>query len=124
MECPGMRHPLALAVLIIAAAAAPAWALEGRYEGEAKFVVGNRHCPIQGPAVKVDVRPDGTVVGGVRTQTRAVAFDGTIGPDGKLSTSYKASLDSDVVTIEAVVGDRPLEGFSQAASCRYQLSLH
>jgi hypothetical protein len=116
-----MRQPLAIA-LLLAAAATPAGALEGRYEGDAKFVVGNRHCPTQGPALKFDVRPDGKVVGGVRTQTRAVAFDGTIGPDGKLSATYKASVDSDTVTIEAMVNDKQLEGFTQSPSCRYKLS--
>ncbi len=117
-----MRPSLALAFVFVVATA-PAWAVEGRYEGEAKFVVGNRHCPVQGPAVKVEIAADGKVVGGVRTQTRAVSFGGTVAPDGKLSTSYKASVDSDTVTIEAVVNDQSLEGFTQSASCKYKLSL-
>ena len=117
-----MRRPLALALLFVTTTA-PAWALEGRYEGEAKFVVGNRHCPVQGPAVKMDISADGKVVGGVRTQSRAVAFNGQVAPDGKLNASYKASIDSDVVTIEAMVSDQSLEGFTQSASCRYKLSL-
>jgi hypothetical protein len=121
MERSSMRQPFALAALL-AAAVSPAFALEGRYEGEAKLVVGNRHCPVQGPAVKIDIQANGKVVGGVRTQTRAVSFDGTLAPDGKLSASYKASVDSDLVTIEAVVNDTSLEGFTQSASCRYKLS--
>jgi hypothetical protein len=116
-----MRQSLALA-LFLTLTALPAWALEGRFEGEGKFVVGNRHCPTQGPALKFDVRPDGKVVGGVRTQTRAVSFDGTVGPDGKLNATYKASVDSDTVTIEATINDTLLEGFTQSASCRYKLS--
>jgi hypothetical protein len=122
MERPTMRQPLALAVLLVTVTS-PAWALEGRYEGEAKFVVGNRHCPVQGPAVKLDISADGKVVGGVRTQSKAVAFGGTLAPDGKLSTSYKASVDSDTVMIEATVNDQTVEGYTQSASCKYKLSL-
>jgi hypothetical protein len=117
-----MRSSLALAFLLVAAAS-PAWALEGHYEGEAKFVVGKRHCPVQGPAMKVDISPDGKVVGGVRTASRAVAFDGTLGPDGALNASYKASVDSDTVIIEATVNDRSVEGYTQSPSCKYKLSL-
>src|SRR3954454_9952534 len=116
---PAMRSAFPLAVLLVAAAS-PAWALEGHYEGEAKFVVGKRHCPVQGPAVKVDIRPDGKVVGGVRTQTKAVSFDGTIGPDGTLTATYKASVDADMVTIEATVNDQIVEGYTQSASCKYK----
>ncbi|MBV8166345.1 MAG: hypothetical protein JO021_06095 [Alphaproteobacteria bacterium] len=117
-----MSRPLALALLFVTATA-PAWALEGRYQGDAKFVVGNRHCPVQGPAVKVDISADGKVVGGVRTQSKAVSFNGQMAADGKLNASYKASVDSDVVTIDAVVSDQSLEGFTQSGSCRYKLSL-
>ena len=103
-------------------AALPAWGFDGHYEGQAKFVVGNRYCPTQGPALEFDVSQDGKVVGGVRTQTKAVPLSGSVGPDGKLAASYKASTDTDVVTIEAVLTDRHLEGFTQSASCRYKLS--
>lgn len=114
-----MRQPVVLALLL--AAAGPAWALEGRYEGEAKFVVGNRHCPVQGPSLNFDIRADGRVVGGVKTSTRAVPFSGTVGPDGKLTTSYKTA-EAEMATIEAVVSDTQLEGFTQAGTCRYKLS--
>jgi hypothetical protein len=115
---PAMRQSVVLAALL--AVAPPAWALEGRYQGEAKFVVGNRHCPTLGPSLNFEIRADGKVVGGVKTATRAVSFDGTIGPDGKLNATYKG--DSDTVTIEAVVNDRQLEGFTQSPGCRYKLS--
>jgi hypothetical protein len=104
------------------AAAMPAWGFEGHYEGQAKFVIGNRFCPTQGPALKFEVAKDGSVVGGVRTQTKAVPFNGTVSPDGKLNASYKASVDSDVVTIEGLITERHLEGFTQSASCRYKIS--
>jgi hypothetical protein len=109
-------------VAIIMAAALPAWGFEGNYEGQAKFVIGTRHCPTQGPALKFEVNQDGTVVGGVRTQSKAVPFRGTVAADGKLNASYKASVDTDVVTIEAVLTDKHLEGFTQSTSCRYKIS--
>lgn len=118
-----MRQSVVLAVLPILPllVAAPASALEGRYEGEAKFVVGNRHCPVQGPALNFEIRPDGKVVGGAKTPNRAVSFGGSVAPDGRLSASYK-SAEQETVTIEATVTDQQLEGFSQAGSCRYKLS--
>jgi hypothetical protein len=115
----GMR---AIAFVAIMIAAVPAWAFEGHFEGQASFVVGNRYCPTQGPALKFEVKNDGTVVGGVRTQSKAAAFNGTIAADGKLSASYKAATDSDIVNIEATLSDKHLEGFTQSASCRYKIS--
>ena len=114
-----MRGILGLAVVVVAL---PAWGFEGHYEGQAKFVVGNRYCPTQGPSLKFDVSQDGKVTGGVRTQSNAVPFNGSVGPDGKLQASYKASIETDVVTIEAVLTDQHLEGFTQSTSCRYKLS--
>jgi len=111
-----------IGVAALALAALPAWGFEGRYEGQATFVVGTRHCPTQGPALKFDVSQDGTVTGGVRTLSKAVPFRGTVGPDGTLAASYKASVDTDVVTIEARLTDQHLEGFTQSPSCRYKLS--
>ncbi|HLY79091.1 MAG TPA: hypothetical protein VKQ70_06935 [Caulobacteraceae bacterium] len=112
----------ALVVFAIMFAAMPASAFEGHFEGQASFVVGNRYCPVQGPALKFEVKNDGSVVGGVRTQSKAAAFNGTVGPDGKLSATYKAATDSDVVTIEATLSDKHLEGFTQSASCKYKIS--
>jgi hypothetical protein len=112
----------AIVVIAVMLAATPAVAFEGQFEGRASFVVGNRYCPTQGPALKFEVKSDGTVVGGVRTQSKAAAFNGTVGPDGKLSASYKAATDSDVVNIEAVLSDKHLEGFTQSANCRYKIS--
>jgi hypothetical protein len=112
----------AILVVMLSLAALPAWSFEGHYEGDATFQVGNRFCPTQGPALKFDVRPDGTVNGGVRTQSNAVPFNGTVAADGKLTASYKAGTDANVVNIEATVTDRHLEGFTQSASCRYKLS--
>lgn len=109
-------------VVFVSFAALPAWGFDGHYEGQATFQVGNRFCPTQGPALKFDVKPDGTVSGGVRTQTKAAPFNGTVASDGKLTASYKAGTDTDVVTIEATVTDQHLEGFTQSASCRYKLS--
>jgi hypothetical protein len=109
-------------VIAISLAALPAWGFEGHYEGEAKFQIGNRFCPTQGPALKFDVKPDGTVIGGVRTQNNAVPFSGSVASDGKLTASYKAGTDANVVTIEAVLTDQHLEGLTQSSSCRYKLS--
>ena len=110
-------------VIALALAAVPVWAAEaGHFEGQATFLVGNKFCPTQGPALKFDIGQDGNVVGGVRTQSKAVAFNGTVTPDGKLTASYKASTDNDVVSVEAVVTDQHLEGFTQSASCRYKIS--
>jgi hypothetical protein len=106
----------------VSLAASPAVAFEGHYEGQATFQVGNRFCPTQGPALKFDVSPDGTVNGGVRTQNNAVPFSGSVAADGKLTASYKAGVDANVVAIEATVTDKHLEGFTQSASCRYKLS--
>jgi hypothetical protein len=111
-----------MAGVAVLLAALPAWGFDGHYEGQAKFVIGSRFCPTQGPALKFDIKQDGSVVGGVRTQSKATPFHGTVGPDGKLSASYKASIDADVVTIEAMLTDRHLEGFTQSANCRYKLS--
>jgi hypothetical protein len=115
-----MRQPVVPAVLLLAVTI-PAWAAEGRYAGEATFVVGTRHCPLQGPALNFDIHADGKVVGGVKNASRPLSFTGTVGPDGKLSTSYKPS-ESETVSIEAVVNDQQLEGFAQSASCKYKLS--
>ena len=114
-----MRWTIAITLLMIAA---PAWSFDGKYEGQATFVIGNRYCPTQGPALKFEVSQDGKVVGGVRTQIKAVPFNGPVGPDGKLNASYKASADSDQVTIDAVVSDARIEGFTQSPSCRYKIS--
>lgn len=101
----------------------PAWAIEGgHYEDQATFVVGSRHCPTQGPALKIDISQDGKVEGGVRTQTKAVPLSGSIAADGKLNAYYKASVETDVVNIEAQLTDKHLEGFTQSATCRYKLS--
>ncbi|HUA55136.1 MAG TPA: hypothetical protein VMB81_23340 [Candidatus Sulfotelmatobacter sp.] len=116
-----MRALLTVAIVL---AAMPAWAYEGHYEGQATFVIGNRFCPSLGPALKFDVSQDGKVVGGVRTQTKAVPFDGTVGADGKLSASYKTTTDADVVNIQAQLTDTHLEGFTQSANCRYKLSFN
>jgi hypothetical protein len=115
-----MRGMLVIAVSLVAL---PAWGFEGHYEGQATFQVGNRFCPTQGPSLKFDVNPNGTVVGDVRTQSHAVPFNGTVAPDGKLIASYKAATDADPVTIEATVTDKHLEGLTQSPSCRYKLSL-
>jgi hypothetical protein len=109
-------------VIALSLAALPAWGFDGHYEGQATFQVGNRFCPTQGPALKFDINPDGSVTGGVRTQNNAVPFNGTIASDGKLSASYKAGTDVSVVAIEATLTDKHLEGFTQSASCRYKLS--
>jgi hypothetical protein len=112
-----------MTMIALALLATPAWAAEaGHFEGQATFVVGNRFCPTQGPALKFDISQDGTVTGGVRTQSKAVAFSGTVGPDGKLTASYKASTDSDVVNVEAMVTGQRLEGFTQSQSCRYKIN--
>ncbi len=120
-----MRRPVLTTVLLLAAmgaAGAPAFAFEGgRYEGEGKFVVGTRHCPLQGPALNFEVHADGKVVGGVKNAAKPLSFSGTIGPDGKLTTSYKIA-DTETVAIEATVNDQQLEGFAQQASCKYKLS--
>jgi hypothetical protein len=107
---------------VVVLTALPAWGFEGRYEGEAKFVIGKRFCPVQGPELKFDISQDGKVVGGVRTQNRAVPFNGTVAPDGKLTATYKAAVDSDPVTIEAMLTDKALEGFTQSPSCKYKIS--
>jgi hypothetical protein len=107
---------------VIVLAALPAWGFEGRYEGQATFVVGNRFCPVQGPALKFEVSPDGKVVGGVRTQKQAVPFGGSVASDGKLTASYKAATDSEPVNIEALLTDQSLEGFTQSPSCKYKIS--
>jgi hypothetical protein len=112
----------ALIVIVVVFTAIQAWAFEGNFEGQTSFVVGNRFCPTQGPALKFEVKNDGTVVGGVRTQSKAAAFNGTVAADGKLSATYKAATDSDVVNIEATLSDKHLEGFTQSASCRYKIS--
>ena len=112
-----------LVVFALMLAAAPAGAVEARhFEGQATFLIGNRFCPTQGPALKFDIGQDGSVVGGVRTQSKAVAFNGTVAADGKLTASYKASTDSDVVNVEATVTDQHIEGFTQSQSCRYKIS--
>jgi hypothetical protein len=113
----------AIAFIGVVIAAMPAWAFEGNFEGRASFVVGNRFCPTQGPALKFEIKNDGTVVGGVRTQSKAATFNGTVAANGTLSASYKAATDSDVVNIEALLTDKHLEGFTQSASCRYKISL-
>jgi hypothetical protein len=100
----------------------PAWAADGHFEGQASFVVGNRFCPVQGPALKFDIKPDGTVAGDVKTQNKDVALNGTVAPDGKLTASYKGVSDAEVVKIEGTVTADRLEGFTQSASCRYKLS--
>ena len=115
-----MFRPLAFALLFVTVTA-PAWAIEGRYEGEAKFVVGTRHCPLQGPALNFEVHADGKVVGGVKTATKPLSFSGTLGPDGKLTTSYRIA-ESETVAIEATVTGEQLEGFAQQATCKYKLS--
>jgi hypothetical protein len=112
-----------MTMIALSLLATPVWAAEtGHFEGQATFVVGNRFCPTQGPALKFDINQDGTVIGGVRTQSKAVAFNGTVGADGKLTASYKASTDSDVVTVEATVTGQRLEGFTQSQSCRYKIN--
>ncbi len=114
-----MRIILGAAIVL---AALPAWGFEGRYEGQATFLVGDRFCPVQGPALKFEVSQDGKVVGGVRTQKQAVPFDGAVAPDGKLTATYKASVETDAVTIEAMLKDKHLEGFTQSSSCKYKIS--
>jgi hypothetical protein len=109
-------------VVAMSLAALPAWGFEGHFEGQASFQVGNRFCPTQGPALKFDVKPDGSVSGGVRTQSNAVPFNGTVGSDGKLTASYKAGTDNAIVTVEAILTNEHLEGFTQSPSCRYKLS--
>ncbi len=116
-----MRSVLAAAIVL---AALPAFGFEGgNYEGRATFVVGNRNCPTQGPALNVEVGADGKVSGGVRTLSQAAPISGSVGPDGKLVASYKASAASDVVNIEALLTDSRLEGFTQSPTCRYKISL-
>jgi hypothetical protein len=110
----------AMLVLALSLVTTQAWSFEGRYEGQATFVIGKRLCPIDGPALKFEVNKDGRVVGGVRTPSKVVPFDATVGPDGKLSGTYKT--ETDPVTIEAVLTDSHLEGFTQSPSCRYKLS--
>ena len=107
---------------VIVLAALPAWGFEGRYEGQATFVVGNRFCPVQGPALKFEISADGKVAGGVRTQKQAVPLGGSVGPDGKLVATYKASTDTEPVNIEAMLTDHTLEGFTQSSSCKYKIS--
>ncbi len=115
-----MRSALAATIVL---AALPAFGFDGgHYEGQATFVIGNRNCPTQGPALKVEVSADGKVSGGVRTLSQAVPLSGSVGPDGKLVASYKASTASDVVNIEAMLTERHLEGFTQSPSCRYKIS--
>lgn len=114
-----MRGLLTVAIVL---AAMPAWGFEGHYEGQATFVIGSRFCPSLGPALKFDVSQDGKVVGGARTQSKAVPFDGTVGTDGALSASYRTTTDADIVNIKATLTDSHLEGFTQSANCRYKLS--
>jgi len=114
-----MRGYFAIALPLVAW---PAWAADGHFEGQATFVVGNRYCPVQGPALKFDIKPDGTVAGDVKTQNKDVAFNGTVAADGKLTASYKGATDADVVNVEATVTGERLEGFTQSQSCRYKIS--
>jgi hypothetical protein len=115
-----MRGYIAIALPLIAW---PVWAAaDSLFEGQATFMVGNRYCPVQGPALKFDIKADGTVAGDVKTQNKNVALNGTVAPDGKLTASYKGASDADVVKIEGTVTADRLEGFSQSASCRYKLS--
>jgi hypothetical protein len=111
------------AVVALAIAAQPAWAFEGKFEGKASFLVGNRYCPVQGPALTVEIKRDGTVAGDVRTQNKATALTGAVAADGKLNASYKGPTDNEVVSIEGLLTDTHLEGFSQSASCKYKISL-
>jgi hypothetical protein len=110
------------AVIALAVAALPAWAFEGKFEGKASFVVGNRYCPVQGPVLTVEIKRDGSVAGDVRTQNKAAALSGAVAADGKLSASYKGPTDNEVVNIEGLLSDKHLEGFTQSASCRYKIS--
>ena len=112
----------AVVVAALLPAWAPAWGFEGRYEGQATFVTGNRFCPVQGPALKFDISQDGKVVGGVDTAKQALPFGGTVASDGKLTASYKAPTESEPVTIEATLTDQTLEGFMRSASCKYKIS--
>jgi hypothetical protein len=110
-------------VIALTIAALPAAAFEGKFEGQTSFVVGNRYCPIHGPALKLEITRDGKVVGDALVQSKAVGFSGTVAADGKLNASYKAPTDSEVVTIEGLLTDTHLEGVSQSGSCRYKISL-
>jgi hypothetical protein len=114
-----MRAILGAVVVAALPAWAPAWGFEGHYEGQATFVVGNRFCPVQGPALKFEISADGKVAG---TAKQAVPLAGTVSSDGTLTATYKAPTESEPVTIEAKLTDQTLEGFSQSASCKYKIS--
>jgi uncharacterized protein YdeI (BOF family) len=110
-------------VVALTLAALPVAAFEGKFAGQTSFVVGNRYCPIHGPALKLEIMRDGKVIGDALVQSKAVGFNGTVAADGKLNVTYKAPTDNEIVTIEGLLTDTHLEGFSQSGSCRYKISL-
>jgi hypothetical protein len=111
-------------ILLAVLCAAPASAIDVRYEGRREFVRGQPACTIEPSEVHLELGGDGGVRGEVLTADGAVRFFGTVGLNGKLIGSYRASADAEYTRIEGAFSDDRFAGITQSKSCRYSLDLN
>jgi hypothetical protein len=122
---PQLTRPWAWPVVTLLAllGAAPARAADVRYEGWREFVRGVTACSSQASEISLEVGEDGGVRGEFVTTDGALRFFGTVSAAGRLLGSSRAITGVEYTSIEGMVSDGRIEGFTQSNSCRYRLHL-
>ena len=122
---PNLTRPTAWLVVALLAllGAAPAHAGDARYEGLRELVRGAPSCPTQPSTVSMEIGDDGGVRGEVVTTDGALHFYGTLSAAGRLLANYRMAAGAEYTSVEGVVGDGRIDGFTQSKSCRYSLHL-
>lgn len=117
------RSAWPVVALLVLLGAAPARAADVRYEGSREFVRGITSCSSQPSAISLEVGDDGGVRGEFVTTAGALRFFGTVSAAGQLLGSSRAIAGVEYTSIEGMVSDGRIDGFTQSNSCRYRLHL-
>lgn len=112
-----------VSALLALLGAAPALAIDVRYEGRRDLVRGSPECSSAPSEVTVDIGADGGVRGEVLAADGILHFYGTLSSAGKLLGSYRTSLGAEYTSVEGVVSGDSIEGVTQSKSCRYRFRL-
>jgi hypothetical protein len=95
---------------------------EGHFEGTTDRTEGISSCQWYGLVIRLDVRPDGSIGGGMYGDKHMAALHGTVAPDGTVAlTGSNAS--AGAVTITGKLSGDTLEGDSRSMNCHYHFVL-
>ena len=99
-----------------------ALAFDGHFEGTADRVDGISSCQWYGMVFRLDVRPDGSISGGMFGERRMAALRGSVAADGTVGLTG-ANASAGPVTVTGKLTGDTLEGDSRSMNCHYHFIL-